>query len=95
MKKEYGYQDLVKFIVENELGSMEDLEGMELEDFGDVMDWFGVRVCSHCGEFMVEGYCIFTSTLEYYCSDTCLLENMTQDEYDELYEYGDSYWTEW
>lgn len=54
------------------------------------------RVCSHCGMPIVEGYCINNGE-SYYCSDECLHEHMTQEEYLELYDEGngDSYWTEW
>lgn len=54
------------------------------------------RVCSHCGKYMNEGYCI-ENGLEYYCSDECLHKRYTEEEYNELYDdgNGDSYWTEW
>ena len=54
------------------------------------------RICSHCGKEMSEGYCI-NGGEEYYCSDDCLHEHMTQEEYLELYDdgNGDSYYTEW
>ena len=53
------------------------------------------RTC-HCGKKMFEGYCIEGGEA-YYCSNKCLLENLTQAEYDELYADGDgeSYWTSW
>lgn len=54
------------------------------------------RICSECGKAMVEGYCIDNGA-EYYCSDECLHKNMTQEEFDTLYDdgNGDSYWTSW
>ena len=54
------------------------------------------RTCSHCGKGMREGYCINAGE-EYYCSDECLHEHYTEEEYLELYDdgNGDSYWTEW
>jgi|LSQX01.1.fsa_nt_gb hypothetical protein len=54
------------------------------------------RTCSHCGSGMREGYCI-DNGLEYYCSDKCLYEHYTEEEYLEMYDEGngDSYWTEW
>lgn len=56
----------------------------------------GMRVCSHCGQLMDEGYCI-ESGMAYYCSDECLRENMTDDEFLELYDdgNGDTCYTEW
>lgn len=54
------------------------------------------RVCSHCGKEMFEGY-VIDNGLEYYCSDECLHQHYTDEEYDEMYDNGngDSYWTEW
>lgn len=53
------------------------------------------RICSECGRVMQEGYCI-NSGEGYYCSDKCLFNNMTEKEWEELYEDGgDSYWTTW
>ena len=55
-----------------------------------------IRVCSVCNKNMKEGYCI-EGGAAYYCSDECLNERMTIEEFEELYNggYGDSYWTEW
>lgn len=55
-----------------------------------------MRICSHCQKEMSEGYCI-EGGLDYYCSDDCLEQHMSRDEFNELYdnEEGDSYWTEW
>ena len=54
------------------------------------------RVCSVCGKEMTEGFCI-ENGLEYYCSDECLHKNISEEEYERLYDNGngDSYWTEW
>jgi hypothetical protein len=54
-----------------------------------------MRTCSECWKKMKEWYCI-DSGWYYYCSDECMLKNMTQEEYDELYDdgEGDTYWTE-
>ncbi len=55
-----------------------------------------IRVCSNpeCKKIMVEGY-IIEDGVEYYCSDDCLHTNMTQEEFKELHNDGDSFWTEW
>jgi hypothetical protein len=55
-----------------------------------------MRICNKCGKEMLEGYCI-EGGFEYYCSKECLLEEMTWEEFLELYDdgEGDSYWTEW
>ena len=53
-----------------------------------------MRKCDHCGKEMSEGYCIRGGE-EYYCSDECMHEHYSEDEWNGLYEEGDSYWTEW
>lgn len=52
------------------------------------------RYCDVCGDLMEEGYCIYDG-LEYYCSDECLHKNYTEEEYLEMYENDEAYWTEW
>lgn len=55
-----------------------------------------LRVCSVCGKVMNKGY-VVDSGMEYYCSDECLLTKYTNDEWNEMYDNGnsDSYYTEW
>ena len=55
-----------------------------------------VRACSECGKPMYEGYCIEDGA-EYYCSEECLHKNLTDKEYENLYDEGrgNSYWTSW
>lgn len=54
------------------------------------------RECSECGRLMIEGYCIDDGA-DYYCSDECLHQHMTQEEFEALYDEGrgNSYWTSW
>lgn len=54
------------------------------------------RVCDICEQKMTEGYCIDDGR-EYYCSDHCLHEQYTKEEYLEMYGDGEgtSYWTQW
>lgn len=54
------------------------------------------RVCSECGKIMNNGYCIENGE-DYYCDSECLHINMTEEEFEKLYDEGngDSYWTEW
>lgn len=57
----------------------------------------GFRICSHCGEEMIEGYCI-NGGEEYFCSDECLEAAHTEEEIDSMYiGIGDSnsYWKTW
>ena len=53
-----------------------------------------MRVCSHCGKEMSSGYCI-ADGIEYYCSEKCLHEHYTEDEYFELHNENLAYYTEW
>ena len=62
----------------------------------DELDLEHIRVCSECGKPMTEGFCIEDGA-EYYCSEECLHKNLTEEEYDNLYDdgRGNSYWTSW
>ena len=62
----------------------------------DELDLEHIRVCSECGKPMYEGYCIENGA-EYYCSEECLHKNLTDEEYENLYDEGrgDSYYTSW
>lgn len=53
-----------------------------------------MRKCSHCGKEMSEGYCI-ADGMEYYCSDRCRREHISDEEYDKLYIENLAYYTEW
>ena len=52
------------------------------------------RVCTNCEAEMLSGYCIRDGE-EYFCSDDCLHGWYTEDEYAELFEEGEAYWTTW
>lgn len=52
------------------------------------------HICSECKEEMDEGYCIEDGAA-YYCSASCLYKNFTRDEYMDLYESGNAYYTDW
>lgn len=52
------------------------------------------RICDACGKEMTSGYVIGDGE-EYYCSDECLYEYYSEEEYDELCQNGSAYWTEW
>jgi hypothetical protein len=51
------------------------------------------RKCDKCNKGMNEGYVLLDC--EYYCSDECLHKEVTEQEYEELYENDDAYYTEW
>jgi len=51
--------------------------------------------CTNCGKKMIEGFCIHGGE-QYFCTTECLNTEMTEDEFNELYEDGgDCYYTEW
>lgn len=54
------------------------------------------RKCDHCSKGMDEGYLINEGE-EYYCSDECLHQHYTVDEWAAMSDGDDaeSYWTEW
>lgn len=53
------------------------------------------RRCSVCGKLMREGYCVDMG-FEYYCSDECLHQEFTDEEWEQECEKNDqSYWTIW
>lgn len=43
---------------------------------------------------MHSGFCIHDGE-EYYCSEECLHENYTEEEYHKMYEEDEAYWTDW
>ncbi|MGE7924721.1 hypothetical protein ACQKND_16280 [Viridibacillus arvi] len=53
------------------------------------------RICCQCDKVMNEGYLI--ESADTYCSEECLHQNISQEEYFELYDDGDgdSFWTTW
>lgn len=66
------------------------------ESLVDELDLEHIRVCSECGKPMYEGYCIEDGA-EYYCSDECLHKNLSDKQFEKLYDEGrgNSYWTSW
>ncbi len=66
------------------------------EELVDNLELENIRVCSECSKPMTEGYCIENGA-EYYCSEECLHKNLTDEEYENLYDdgRGNSYWTSW
>ena len=62
----------------------------------DELDLEHIRMCSECGKPMTEGFCIEDGA-EYYCSEECLHKNLTEEEYENLYDEGrgNSYYTSW
>lgn len=59
-----------------------------------IVDICEMRTCSVCGQPMLDGFCIMDGS-EYYCSDECLHKVYTEQEYQELYDNDQAYWTTW
>lgn len=76
--------------------SKDDIIMNELQNIMNSEEEKETRTCSECNKEMTQGYCIENGE-EYYCSDECLHNHYTQEEYEEMYDdgNGDSYWTEW
>ena len=54
-----------------------------------------MRTCKICGKGpLLEGFCI-DDGLYYYCSTDCLGHDYTPQEWDEAYNDGWGYWTQW
>ncbi len=53
-----------------------------------------MRICNECKNQMYKGY-VINDGEEYYCTKTCLNKHYSEEEWEELYIYGNSYWTEW
>ena len=52
------------------------------------------RRCEVCRKEMKSGFCIRQGEA-YYCSEKCLHEHFTEEEYEQMYLNDDAYWTEW
>lgn len=52
------------------------------------------RICTCCDKYMTSGYVIRDGE-EYFCDDDCLYGWYSEEEYDELCQQDEAYWTEW
>lgn len=52
------------------------------------------RLCKKCGKELVASGFVFHEGEYYYCSEKCMFQDMTEQEYIDLYEAGAAYWTE-
>lgn len=59
-----------------------------------IVDICEMRTCDCCGAPMIDGFCI-RDGMEYFCSDDCLHSTYTKEEYLELYDADEAYWTSW
>lgn len=105
MAKEYKNEEVYEFLVEEcryYLDLWKEFGKGILSHTEDTNFWDSLsehldclRVCDECGKPMIEGYVV--DGCDTYCSDECLHKNLTDEEYEELYEdgNGDTYWTTW
>ena len=52
------------------------------------------RRCTECHKIITQGYMIDDGS-EYYCSNACLYQHYTPNEWQKMYESENGYWTEW
>lgn len=94
---EWGENEKVYNSVKEALEADEIYMAMDVDGFKDGTElevWAIFRVCSECGEPMIEGYCVGDGWA-YYCSDECLHKHFTDEEWEEAYENDEGYWTTW
>lgn len=105
MRKEYTNKDVYEFLAAEcqynpELwkvfgeGIATQTEDADFWDsLSEELDCF--RICDECGKPMIEGYLV--DGCDTYCSDDCLHQHLTDEEYQALYNDcdGDTYWTNW
>ena len=106
MQKTYSNKNIYEFLSEEIKyhPAINDISAKELkhhkddtvfwESLSEQLDCF--RICDACRKPMIEGYCI-ESGVSYYCCDKCLYQDMTEDDYEELYNdvRGETYYTSW
>lgn len=94
----HDYEDLAYEIVKVPLGHAIRVWGHEIfvEDGYDLvtLDGRGFRRCSVCGGFMQDGYLCEDDGYTY-CSDECLHKEVSEEDYDRLYDEGFMYYTDW
>jgi len=83
--------DIIKAKINLHQGNITEEEYESLIDEDD-----DKRTCNQCSKEMKEGYCI-NGGEEYYCSGECLNKKYTPEQWEEMYDHGnsDSYWTTW
>jgi hypothetical protein len=59
---------------------------------GEILDQ--KRVCEKCGKAMTSGFLVYDGAI-YYCSEACMFQDITEEEYEMLYEQDLAYWTNW
>lgn len=94
----HDYEDLAYEIVKVPHGHSIQVWGHEIfvEDGYNLVTLDGreFRRCSVCGALMTEGY-LCEGDGSTYCSDECLHKEVSEEEYDRLYDEGVMYYTEW
>ena len=88
---------LVKVEMADEIGA--DPNNLTEEDVKKMIEHYestyeGVRICESCGKAMMSGFCVNDGEA-CYCSKECLHIDYSEEDYLEMYESGEAYWTEW
>lgn len=106
VSKTYTRESIIKKTADRDFAKLLTGTPEEKQDVIDTYDLQSCRVCEICGELMVEGYLLDSSTL---CSDECAAKwynlvfknaNMTPEQFHRMMEEdddgeGDWYWSEW
>ena len=54
------------------------------------------RRCNVCNAVMEDGFIVEKAFInEYYCSEECRRKKYTDEQYQEMFENDEAYWTEW
>lgn len=79
---------------------VKDLRMSEKEAIEALVEWTKTydpseyRICEKCGKAMEDGF-VFGDGTAYYCSEECLHQDYTDEEYQKLYEEDEAFYTEW
>lgn len=80
--------------LEKEFGMSREEATTELIDWIKSYDQTDYRICKRCRKAMTKGF-VLGDGEAYYCSEECLHQDYTEEEYREMYETDNGYYTEW
>lgn len=96
-KEVLTFDNIESYLNKKDDNSISSYKGNTIDDIESEVSrqlFEGYRICAHCGDVMRQGY-IVGDGYEYYCSDSCLHEHYTPEEWERMYtEEGDNYYTE-
>lgn len=87
-------QEMYILDLEEENENLTELNRVLTEKIVFLEEKYAPRKCSACGKGMYNGFLIGDG-LEYYCSEKCLHTKYTEEEYLQMYEDEEAFYTEW